>query len=262
MLVLINTSMITQSNLPISANTAMGLQEIKAAVDPDFSAILKEADFYRGGHVLGISWDLRVENIEKEKLKNEIFLRLEGSAIEERLFALASFLAPKKYKGQKLLVRDNNMWYAKPGLRRPVAISSRQRLSGSAANADIASANYYHDYDIVSTKETILNDQACWVMELEAKNNLVSYPRLKYWIAKDAHLGLKTEYYGKSGKLIKYAVFEYDNKIKYEKKDYDFISRVIIYDSINRSNKTILNLSNIVFRNFSNSKFQKSRLLD
>lgn len=228
----------------------------------DFQEVLRLADFYRGGHVPGIAWDLEVQNIERGKIKNEITFLIEAKTVETKLYAMVNFLKPRKYDGQKLLVRENNMWFVKPGLRRPVAISSRQRLSGSAANADVASANYLNEYDIVVNEEDTFNGTDCWVLELEAKSNLVSYPRIKYWVAKKGNLGLQAEFYGKSKKLIKVAHFEYDNTFNYEGEDHSFVSKVIIFDKINEEDKTTLMLDNIRVKKYNTSKFQKGRMMD
>jgi len=234
----------------------------KFTEEKDLLTILKEADFHRGGQIKGISWDLHVLNYEQGRLKNKLTLFVEASSVEERQFALIAFLEPKKFKGQKLLLRDNNMWFSKIDLRQPVAISNRQRLSGSAANADVASANYYNDYTIISAKEELLDGQACWVLALEAKNSLVPYLRIDYWITKQEHLGIQTLFYGKSSKLIKSARFEYTNAVAYHTKKENFISKITIRDNINTENQTILNISNIRFDSFSHAKFQKDRLQD
>ena len=139
--------------------------------EPDFEEILKQSDFYRGGRVSGISWDLEVQNIEEGDLRNEISLKVEATTNSESQYALISFLKPKKYDGQKLLLRGNNMWFVKRGMRRPVPISGRQRLSGSAANADAAAANYFLDYDIKNTSSEAIDGKECWKLELVAKSS-------------------------------------------------------------------------------------------
>jgi negative regulator of sigma E activity len=231
-------------------------------VKVDFEEILKKADFYRGGQVPGISWSLEVKNIEKAKVKNELTLNVEATTQDEQQFALISFLKPKKYRGQKLLLRGNNMWFVKKGMRRPVPISGRQRLTGSAANADVAAANYFLDYDIINTTEENIGDKECWVLELKAKNNLVSYSKIMYWITKEESFGLKANFYGKSGKLIKSGSFEYDNEIVFNSKDYKYISKITIQDKINKEDQTILDILNPAFENFNNAKFQKNNLLE
>ncbi len=99
-------------------------------------------------------------------------------------------------------------------------------------------------------------------MELKARNNLVSYPSIKYWISKDKQFGLQAAFYGKSEKLIKVAHFKYDNTFAYEGKDHGFVSEVIIFDKINEADKTTLVLDNIRLKTYNNSKFQKGRMLD
>jgi hypothetical protein len=228
----------------------------------DLGDVLKKADFYRGGQVPGVSWDLKVQNIEKGQIKNELSLLVEASSVDDRQYALITFLEPKKFQGQKLLVRDNNMWFSKIELRSPIPISSRQRLSGPASNADVAAANYFNDYSIASSEETIINNTPCTMLDLHAKNNLVAYPRIKYWISKNKNFGLQAEFYGKSDKIIKVANFEYNNKVEYKSAKYDYISKITITDMINNEDKSILNISTIKFQDFNNSKFQTNRLKD
>jgi len=228
----------------------------------NFEEILKKADFYRGGQVIGISWNLNIENIKKGKVKNKLSLFVEASTFEDKQFALITFLKPKKYVGQKMLLRENSMWFINKNIRRPIPISGRQRLTGSAANADVVSANYYRDYSIKSSSEGNYNGIPCWILDLEAKNNLTSYSRIRYWISKDRNLGLKAAFYGKSKKLIKTGIFEYENDITYKSKNYKYISRITIFDNVNTNDKTVLEISLPTFQNFNNSKFQKNSLLD
>ncbi len=229
--------------------------------DQEVVKALKKSDFYRGGSE-GIEWNVKVQNIEQGQLKNDLVLSVEGSANDSHFYSLISFLEPKKFGGQKLSIRDNNMWFIKQGLTNPVPISSRQRLSGSAANADVAAANYSKDYTIESVENGTFNNANCWILELKAKDNLITYPKVKYWISKKENFGLKAEFYGKSDKLIKTATFEYHNKIEYKSQKYDYLSKISISDMINKDDKTILSISSVSFPVFSSSKFQKDRLLD
>lgn len=229
--------------------------------DADVIKALKKSDFYRGGSQ-GVEWDVKVQNIEQGVTKNDLTISVEGSIADDHFYSLISFVSPKKFEGQKLLIRDNNMWFMKKGLSNPVPISSRQRLTGNAANADVAASNYSKDYDIISVENGIVSGKACWILNLKAKDNLVTYPNVKYWISKTENFGLQAEFYGKSDKLIKTATFEYNNKVDYKSKRYDYLSKIVISDMINKEDKTILNVTNISFPTFASSKFQKDRLLD
>jgi hypothetical protein len=229
--------------------------------DQEVVKALKKSDFYRGGSE-GVEWSVKVQNIEQGQLKNDLILSVEGSANDNHFYSLISFIGPKKFEGQKLLIRDNSMWFIKQGLTNPVPISSRQRLSGSAANADVAAANYAKDYTIESVENGTFNNTNCWVLILTAKDNLITYPKVKYWISKKENFGLQAEFYGKSDKLIKTATFEYNNKIEYKSQKYDYLSKISISDMINKEDKTILSISSVSFPIFSSAKFQKERLLD
>lgn len=226
----------------------------------DFQEVLRKADFYRGGQVKGISWSVDVIDKERGQVIDELTLFVEATAEGERQFSLVNFQAPKKYEGQKFLVRDNNMWFIKPGLRAPVPISGRERLTGQASNTDVSSVNYYHDYEISNTADGQQNGEDCWILSLKAKNKLVNYARIEYWVSKSRNQGVKAEYYGTSGKQIKYAEFEYNNKVNYQGESYDFISKAVIYDGINPGNHTDLELTNIQFPDFESAKFQRNNM--
>lgn len=216
--------------------------------------ILKNADLHRGGQIKGITWDLVVKNYKNNSLENELDIFVEASTIENNQFALISFLKPKKFADQKLLIRNNSMWFSKKGVDKKIAISGRQRLTGSAANADVGNSNYYIDYEIKSSSETIIDGKKTILFILESKNSMVSYSSLKYWVTVQDHLGIKVEFYGKSEKLIKTATFEYNNNLNDKSK---FVSSITIRDNININDYTVLTFSNIKLTNFNMLKFDK-----
>lgn len=231
------------------------------ATPPDQKQVLKNADLHLGGMIPGISWNIHLENFENDKSKNDLKLYVEASTINDQRLALVTFLEPKKVEGQKLLIRANNMWFTKKGLSQPMAISGRQRLSGAAANADIASASYSIDYNIVGVQENKLGNDDCYVFDLEAKNNLVSYAKIKIWVTKTENTAVKAEYFAKSSdKIIKSALFEYGLNEVYNGAKTRFVSKITISDHIDTSNKTVLNVSGVKFPGFDNSKFDKNNL--
>lgn len=108
----------------------------------DIHALLKTADKSRG-NVEGISWEVIIESIENQKMTDSI-----SYDIKARGFDVSGVgLSPPKSKGNKLLMTNNNMWFYKPGLSKPIAIAQRQKLIGLASYGDIASTNYAEDYE-------------------------------------------------------------------------------------------------------------------
>jgi hypothetical protein len=227
----------------------------------NYAEILREADEHLGGLIPGIGWDINLDNFEDDKIKNQLNLVVDAYTSSTQKFALITFRGPKKFEGQKLLIRDNNMWFTKRGLNQPLPISGRQRLTGSAANADVASANYTLDYNIEGVTDDKFNNEPCYLYNLTAKNSLVSYSRIKVFVSKKSNLVLRSEFYAKSSdKMIKYALFEYAQQAAYKGKRMAFVSRMSIFDNVDLSNRTVLNISGIRFQNYELSRFEKNNL--
>lgn len=206
------------------------------AAAPAAADLLKDADRARGAIDEGISWNVEVEEFSSEGAKNKVSYSVKVLGND----ALAEALAPARNKGELLLFNDRNLWFFKPGLKKPVSISARQKLMGQAANGDIASTQYRRDYDGEIVAEEKIDGQDSWKLELKAKAKNVTYDRIRYWISKDQRLGVKAEFLTVGGDLFKSASFEYKNVYKADGKDYAFVSKMTIIDALNPANKTII----------------------
>ena len=104
--------------------------------------LLKASDLGRGGlSQEGLTWNTKVESTEDgETHVREFLVKATGND------AFVSALKPARNKGEVYLFNDRNMWFFKASLKKPVPISARQKLSGQAANGDIASTQYARDY--------------------------------------------------------------------------------------------------------------------
>lgn len=211
--------------------------------------ILRKADEARG-NLEGIQWDIFMDSVESGRKQNRS-LRV----IAKGYNSFIDTLAPANVKGQKLLMQDRNMWFAKPGLSKPVPISPRQKLMGSASNGDIASTNYAGDYKIVGTEEGNVGNEACVVMDLKAVDNRATYDRIKYWVSKNRLLGLKAEFYTVSGKMFKKASFEYEYTVMINDKSREFISRMIITSAIIKDDITTVIYSKPLLKKVSDATF-------
>jgi hypothetical protein len=81
--------------------------------------------------------------------------------------------------------------------------SSKERFQNSnARNSDFTRSNFSGDYDFVSAKQEQLGKFPCWVIDLKANNDEVSFPRTKIWVSDD-NLVRKTEDYSLSGQLMR-----------------------------------------------------------
>lgn len=218
----------------------LGLPLPSWASDVSPAEILKQSDAARGGGLPGIKWEIKLSAVDDGEVQEQ---ELTVQARDND--SLVEFEQPPKIKGQKLLTVERNMWFIKPGLRKPTPISARQRLLGQASNGDVAATNYAGDYQATLLGEETVNGEDCYRLELTARENQVTYDRILYWVSKAHHVGVQAEFYTVSGKLFKRATFEYGNQIDYQGQHIPFVSKMIITDEINKNNKTTLEYTNI-----------------
>jgi outer membrane lipoprotein-sorting protein len=216
--------------------------------------ILETADKARGNYE-GIEWVVSMHSIERGREQDRKF-----QVIAKGYNSLIDTLEPGNLKGQKLMMQDRNMWFAKPGLSKPVPISPRQKLMGDAANGDIAATNYGGDYKAIDTEDGKVNDEDCFVLNLQAVDKRATYDRIKYWVSKKRILGLKAEFYTISGKMFKTAIFEYKNRINVNDKPQEFISKMIITNAILKEDVTTISYSRPLLKKVPDATFNLNLL--
>jgi hypothetical protein len=217
--------------------------------------IIAQSDRSRG-NLDGIVWTAVIISREEGKTQERSLL------IKNRgLNTVAEFTAPAKVKGNMLIMLDRNMWFVKPGLRKPVAISPRQKLMGGMANGDIASTNYAGDYDAAAAGEEAVDGEPCYVFDLAANNKKTTYDHIRYWISKQRLLGVKAEFFTVAGKRFKTATMKYNNLLRTKAGDLPFISRMTIYDEVIKDNVTTMDYREPDIQPFSDAVFNLNLIL-
>lgn len=224
----------------------------------DAQELVRKADQARGGDLTtGLTMQSTITSYKKTEQLRTYSVQIEGQDGN----SLVSFIEPAHSRGQRMLMRQRNMWFLSPDTKKPIPISPRQRLLGDAANGDLATANFARDYTPKITGEAKVGDEACDIVELMAKTQDVSYDKIVYYISKSSGLGLKAEYFTVSGRLFKIAQMKYDNKIKVSGKDIPFISQMEIQDAVAQENRTVLSYSKPELKNIPASKFDLQSLV-
>lgn len=246
--------MLTALTLGLAFSTAL----IPAfAADPDPEQLLKRSDQARGGGLPGITWEIRTQNSGSQANEEYPPMRLLIKAVDNS--SLAETLEPLRSKGARMLQVERNMWLTKPGLKKPIPISPRQRLTGQAAIGDIAATNYVRDYAPKLLREETVNGERCYLLELSSSARRVTYDRLLYWVSASRGVGVQAEFHSLSGKKLKSAQFEYGNHISVQGRSVPFISRMVISDSLTDA-KTTLDYSHISVKAIPASEFDVSHL--
>lgn len=122
--------------------------------------------------------------------------------------SFTEYLAPAREKGTKMLKLEDKLWIYSPGSDRTIQISGhmlKQSLMGSDLSYEdmMDNVELLEDYDAGVIGSEVVDEQDCWIVELQAKTAEVNYQIRKLWVDKDRFIPLKEELYAKSGKLLK-----------------------------------------------------------
>lgn len=212
--------------------------------------LLTASDQGRGGLNEGIEWQATIETTENGNSSSRDFL-----IKAQQHDAYVEALKPAKNKGEIFLFNDRQMWFYKPTLKKPVSISARQKLTGQAANGDIASTHYARDYTATLEKTEDIAGVKHHVLLLKAKSKNLTYDQIRYWISDRTRLASKAEFLTLQGKAFKYGVLEYKNTLSLGGKNVAFVSQLTITDArfpknfsvIHYARPKIVDLPNAIF---------------
>lgn len=219
------------------------------------SDLLKASDQGRGGIKEGLTWKIKLETTEEGETNSREF-----SVKAKEHDALVEASAPARNKGEVFLFNDRNMWFFKPSLKKPVAISSRQKLTGQAANGDIASTHYARDYTATLEKTDTVNGEKFHILHLKAKADNLTYDQIRYWISDKTKLAMKAEFLTLQGNVFKVGELEYKNTIELGGKKYPFVSQLKITDAKFKENFSVINYGEPKIENHPGSLFNVNRL--
>jgi outer membrane lipoprotein-sorting protein len=201
--------------------------------------LLLASDQGRGSLTQGLTWSIHIETVEDGDKSDREFL---VKAMADDAFVEAT--SPARNKGEIYIFNNRDMWFYNPSLKKPVSISSRQRLTGQAANGDIASTHYARDYEPTIEKSEIYNGKKCEVLNLAAKSNNVTYDKIRYWIEEESKLAVRAEFLNSDGKPFKIGELQYSNTVKLNGKTVPFVSQLTITDAKFPQNKSVIHYDN------------------
>jgi hypothetical protein len=225
------------------------------ATEPDATALLKSSDRARGGGLPGLLWEVDILTRTGGEQQTDMKMRLKAADNA----SLAETLEPVRSKGSKMLQVGRNMWLSKPGLKKPLPISPRQRLTGQAAIGDLAATNYARDYTATLLKEDSSKGEPCYVLDLKAINNQTTYDRVHYWVSKARGVAVHAEFLSLGGKRLKSADFEYGNTIEVDGRHAPFVSKMAISDDLTDATTT-LNYGRVTVQHVPASEFSVANL--
>jgi outer membrane lipoprotein-sorting protein len=120
---------------------------------------------------------------------------------------LIVLVKPEENKGKGYLKSGNNLWFYDPVSRRFTFTSAKDRFQNmNARNSDFTRSNLAGDYRVVGSERGELGRYNCWILDLEARTDDISFPKMKIWISDDG-LVRKTEDFSFSGQHLRTVAF-------------------------------------------------------
>ena len=164
--------------------------------------------------------------------------------------------APAEERGQIMLMRARDLWLFLPSVSQPVRISLAQRLTGQVANGDIARANFSGDYNPKLAATEKVGEHNYYVLELTAVDRWVTYQRVRYWVAHGNYWPYKAEFYSLSGRLLKTCQYSGYKEIGGRTRP----TRLVMTDALREGEASVLDYSNMHFRDLPDKVFTKDYL--
>ncbi|RPI22363.1 MAG: outer membrane lipoprotein-sorting protein [Acidobacteria bacterium] len=168
----------------------------------DAAEILRQVDIFRNP-LDSFVIDVQVVSHRKDETETATF-KVYGQGLDK---SLVEFVSPASDKGRYLLMLRDAMWIYMPNTRKPIRISPLQRLMGEASNGDVARTNYTIDYLPEMAGEDVVDGAPAYVLELKAKDNDLSYSRVKLWVSKKNYEPIQADFFVVSGMHMKRAFF-------------------------------------------------------
>ncbi len=123
--------------------------------------------------------------------------------------AYMEFTSPSRDKGTRFLKLGDEFWMYLPNVGKAVKIAGHA-MRGSMMGSDfsyedaVSNEELAETYDVLLEGEEKLEDANCYVLKLSLKEGAEgSYYTQKLWVSKESFLPVKTEYFSRSGKLMK-----------------------------------------------------------
>jgi len=122
--------------------------------------------------------------------------------------AFTEYLSPPREQGTKMLKLGDDLWIYDPSTDRIIQISGNM-LKQSVMGSDLSYEDMMEDISLVEdyraeiSSEIDYDSRPCWVLDLTAISDDVSYHRQMIYVDKERFVPLYQELYAKSGKLLK-----------------------------------------------------------
>jgi hypothetical protein len=177
------------------------LASLQAFADPDFVAMLRKVDSLVSFKDSDFSAEYTIDHISSGAGKDQTLAAIFRRDKDQKFLIL--ILEPQSDRGKGYLKIDDNFWLYDPISRAFSFTSTKERFQNSnARNSDFTQSSFATDYRVTGTARQKLGKFDCWVLDLRAVNDSVTFAITKLWISDD-NLVRKKEDYSLSGQILR-----------------------------------------------------------
>lgn len=212
-----------------------------AAQELDTEALLRRVDELRNFEDTDFAATVTVISEDPEEGTERTVVRQFRRDSEDKFLLLIQ--EPAVQRGQGYLRIDDNLWIYDPESRQFTLSSARESFQGTdARNSDFEASGYAENYTTTSYESGTLGRYDVWILDLEATNDEVTYPRLRVWITSDDdNLVLKSEDYSATDRLVRTSYYPQYREIRGN----FVISRAIFVDQLVEGRRTTVEIDDI-----------------
>ena len=223
---------------------------------PDFKAVLKQVDDLSdfGKQDYSAVYDIVTEKPgdKPSAMQIKIFRRDQHDQI------VILFQKPESQKGQGYLKIDDNVWFYDPESGNYSHSTMKENISNTKAkNSDFKKYTFADDFDVVKSDEGKLGIFDVWILTLQAKNNEVSYQKIRLTIRKDKPIPLKEEDFSVSDRLMRTTYFL---PTYVEAAGRLVPAKIKMVDEINKGEQSVLTISDVLVAPLPDKVFTKTFL--
>lgn len=239
----------------MAATVAVGLSlQAPAYADDDAEArqIVERADRIRFPRE-SFQVDVTINSIDGEGRSEARKYRVLSKGNEDTLVMTTE---PPTERGRIMLLKGRDLWAFMPSVSQPIRLPLAQRLTGQVANGDLARANFGSDYNPKILRQDNIDGNLYWVLELNAVDRSVTYDKVIYWVKQNDNRPYKAEFYTRSNKLMKTCFYQNFAPMQGEQRPL----RLVMIDNLNQDNKSTLDYTAMVLKDFPDKVFTKDYL--
>ena len=172
-----------------------------AAATPSADEILRRAD----RAVLGETATYGLQMAVVRPGKADRVVEMKGWKKGDDL-GLVRYTSPPKERGTAYLRNGGSTWLFLPSAEKVVRVGAKQNFGGGDfSNGDVFRLSLTRDYTATLAGEETVDGQACWKLELKARDRSVAYDRVVYWVRTDGtFFPVRADYYTLSGRRLKW----------------------------------------------------------